>query len=86
MDTWVRLLYELAATFHAWQKNRYKLVELVAPLYYGRVASFVNQSKDMDSKQAEELVEEQAQYFEDNKTYLLEQWENRDKKSIPETI
>ncbi len=86
MDTWVRLLYELAATYHAWQKNRYKLVELVAPLYYGRVASFVNQTKDMNSKEAEDLVEEQAQYFEDNKKYLLEHWENRDKKPIPETI
>ncbi|HHO75198.1 MAG TPA: glycosyltransferase family 2 protein [Deltaproteobacteria bacterium] len=86
IDTWVRLLYELAATYHAWRKNRYKLVELVAPLYYGRVASFVNQTKDMDSKQAEDLVELQAQRFEDNKKYLLEQWENKDKKSIPETI
>ncbi|HOO47646.1 MAG TPA: glycosyltransferase [Deltaproteobacteria bacterium] len=86
MDTWVRLLYELAATYHAWQKNRYKLVELVAPLYYGRVASFVNQTKDMNSKEAEDLVEEQAQYFEDNKKYLLAYWDNKDKESIPETI
>ncbi|HOO37411.1 MAG TPA: glycosyltransferase [Deltaproteobacteria bacterium] len=77
METWVRILYELAATFHAWPKNRYKLVELVAPLYYGRVASFVNQSRDMSSKEAEELVEEQAESFEQHKGYLVEMWDQK---------
>jgi glycosyltransferase involved in cell wall biosynthesis len=77
IETWVRILYELAATFHAWQTNRYKLVELVEPLYYGRVASFVNQSRDMDSRQAEELVEAQALSFEEHKDYLLHLWDER---------
>ncbi len=77
IETWVQILYELAATFHAWKTNRYKLVELVEPLYYGRVASFMNQSKDMDSRQAEELVEEQARSFEDQKDYLVEMWEEK---------
>jgi glycosyltransferase involved in cell wall biosynthesis len=82
MDTWVKILYELAATYHAWPKNRYKLIELVAPLYYGRVASFVNQSKDMNSEQAELLVEEQAQYFEDHKKYLVQMWEQKNKHPV----
>ncbi|HPS92936.1 MAG TPA: glycosyltransferase [Deltaproteobacteria bacterium] len=80
VDTWVRILYELAATFHVWQKNRNKLIDLMVPLYYARVASFVNMSRDMNSQQAEDLVEEQAQLFEDHKDYLLKVW---DEKSRP---
>ena len=77
IETWVKILYELAATFHAWKSNRYKLVELVEPLYYGRVASFVNQSRRMSSQEAEDLVEEQAGRFEDNKDYLISIWDHK---------
>ena len=75
--TWVQILYELAATFHAWTHNRMHLIELVTPLYYGRVASFVNQTLEMTSQQAEELVEEQAQEFETHKDYLIQLWDQK---------
>jgi glycosyltransferase involved in cell wall biosynthesis len=76
-DIWVQILYELAATFHAWSVNRLKLIELVTPLYYARVASFVRQSWDMSSQEAENLVEEQALKFEEQKTYLIKVWEKK---------
>ena len=76
-DTWVHILYELAATFHAWTVNRNKLIDLVTPLYYARVASFVRQSANMSSQEAEALVEEQARTFEEHKTYLVKVWEER---------
>jgi hypothetical protein len=76
-DAWVRILYELAATFHLWTANRLKLVELVTPLYYARVASFVKQSWDMSSQEAENLVEEQAVKFEKHKDYLIEVWDKK---------
>jgi glycosyltransferase involved in cell wall biosynthesis len=76
-DAWVQILYELAATFHAWKVNQTKLIDLVTPLYYGRVASFVRQTWDMSSKEAEQLVEEQAQSFEDHKDYLIKVWDQK---------
>jgi glycosyltransferase involved in cell wall biosynthesis len=77
VSTWVHVLYETAATFHHWAYNRTQLVNLVTPLYLGRVASFINQTKKMNSFQAEEVVEEQAQVFEDNKGYLIEIWDKK---------
>ncbi len=74
VKTWVLVLYELAGTFHHWQHNRTQLVNLVTPLYLGRVASFINQTRKMTSSQAEEIVEEQAQVFEEQKDYLLQVW------------
>jgi hypothetical protein len=70
-DSWVRILYELAAAFHAWSANRYRLIDMMTPLYYARVASFVRQSWQMSSQEAEELVEDQAMKFEENKEYLI---------------
>ncbi len=75
IDVWVNILYELASTFHHWPHNRYKLLELATPLYYGRVASFVNTTREMDSAQAEAVVEKQAQAFEDNKGFLINMWQ-----------
>ncbi|MFB0520063.1 MAG: glycosyltransferase [Desulfatiglandales bacterium] len=80
VKTWVMVLYETAATFHHWTHNRTQLVNLVTPLYLGRVASFINQTRDMNSSQAEEVVEEQAQVFEDYKDYLIQLWDDRDKE------
>jgi len=77
IEVWVKILYELAATFHAWPQNRNKLIDLMVPLYYGRVASFVNKSLNMSSEDAEKLVEEQAQLFEDYKDYLVQMWDRK---------
>lgn len=80
-DAWVQILYELAATFHSWKINRYKLIDLMTPLYYARVASFVKQSWEMSSIEAEKLVEEQAMKFEQHKGYLISKWD--EKVSLP---
>jgi len=83
LETWIQILYELAATFHAWKRNRFKIVELVTPLYYARVASFVRQTRDMSSEEAEKLVEEQALKFEEQKDYLIRVWDERPKVADP---
>jgi glycosyltransferase involved in cell wall biosynthesis len=80
-DVWVRVLYELAATFHHWTANRNKLLDLMTPLYFARVASFVRQSWDMSSREAEELVEDQALKFEAKKDYLIKVWSQKPAKN-----
>ena len=76
-DAWAKILYELAATFHLWSVNRNKLLDTMTPLYFARVASFVRQSWEMSSQEAEALVEEQAQKFEDQKDYLVQVWDQK---------
>jgi len=83
-DVWVKILYELAYTFHAWQINRHKLIDLMTPLYYCRVASFIRESRDMSSQEAEALVEDQALKFEEQKDYLIHLWDKKSEK-IAET-
>ncbi len=79
-SVWGQTLYELAATFHSWSTNRSKLLDLMTPLYFARVASFVRQSWEMSSQEAEFLVEEQALKFEEHKDYLIEVWDKKSKQ------
>jgi len=74
-EIWAKILYDLAAAFHHWQGNRELMVSLMTPLYFARVASFVNRTRDMDNVQAEEIVEEQAEVFENLKDYLIQRWD-----------
>ncbi len=81
IETWVKILYELAATFHNWPKNRGRLMDVMTPLYQGRVASFINRTWEMNSIEAEQVVEEQAQAFEDHKDYLIKVWDEKKAES-----
>ena len=50
---------------------------MMTPLYFARVASFVRQSWEMSSQEAEALVEEQAVKFEEQKEYLIKVWDQK---------
>jgi hypothetical protein len=76
-SVWVQILYELAATYHLWEVNRNKLLDLMTPLYFARVASFVRQCWEMSTAEAEALVEDQAVKFEDQKDYLIKIWNEK---------
>jgi hypothetical protein len=70
---WAHIVYDFASTYNRWSRDRYKLVETMTPLYYGRVAAFVNHTKDMTTAEVEQnVVERQATVFEEEKPYLLE--------------
>jgi hypothetical protein len=77
VEDWTKIIYDFAVTFHRWKRDRGKLVEIMRPLYYARVASFINRTKNMTTHQAEEIIEQQAQTFEDLKPYLLKIWEKK---------
>lgn len=74
-DDWAKIVYDFAATFHRWKKDRKNLVDIMRPLYYARVASFINRTKDMTTQEAEEVIDQQAQTFESLKPYLLQIWD-----------
>jgi len=73
-ECWARIVYNLAAAFHHWKGNRQLIVDLMTPLYFARVASFVNCTRDMSDQEAEKVVEEQAEIFEQTKGYLVKCW------------
>jgi len=70
-DEWVKLVYDSAAAFRKFGKD---VVEAMIPLYFSRVAGFVEETKDMDSEEAENVIEKQLERFFDMKGYLVKKW------------
>jgi hypothetical protein len=75
VDLWVTTVYDFAVAYAKWQGDRDQLVDMLVPIYLGRVAGFVNQSRDLSTADAEKIFDAQAQRFEELKPYLLEKWD-----------
>jgi hypothetical protein len=75
-ELWSKIVYDFAAAFHHWKRNHVQLVDVMSPLYYARVASFVNETRELSNIETEEVIEEQAAVFESLKPYLLEKWQS----------
>jgi len=76
-DLWVRILFEFGATFHHRSTARRQVIEVLSPLYFARVASFMNRTRRLSNEDAEAVVEEQAKVFELRKPYLVSMWNNQ---------
>ncbi len=74
-DLWVHVVYEFAAAYQRWSGDRHQLLDMLVPIYFARVAGFVNQTREMTSAQAEKIVDEQARRFEELKDSLIRRWD-----------
>jgi hypothetical protein len=72
---WTKILYDFAYIYQQWQRNKRRLVDIITPLYFGRVKSYCQQVMNLTSDEAEEVVQNQARIFEENKSYLLKRFE-----------
>lgn len=75
---WAKIVYDFAFIYQTWSRNRRRLVDIIAPLYFGKVGSFCQQVADMDSEEAEKVIEKEAQVFEKLKSYLVEKFKSWD--------
>jgi glucosylglycerate synthase len=81
VDVWVRAVYDFAVSHHrlapAAEDRRIALLEALTPLYFGRTAGLVADTRAMDETAFEDYIEAQARVFEREKPYLVEQWHAR---------
>jgi len=73
--TWARILYDLIVTARDQPARIDAFVAALVPIYFGRVASFVIENRDLTTERAEDQVERQARELERLKPYLLERWD-----------
>ncbi|MBC7189940.1 hypothetical protein H5U35_07010, partial [Candidatus Aerophobetes bacterium] len=81
---WVKIIYDFAVAYKVFSATQEeenpsnspveKVVSSLVPIYFGRTASFVLETKDMSTSQAEEVVEKVCLQFEEMKPYLIERW------------
>lgn len=73
-EAWVDTIYSFAAASHRKTMNREHLLRSLTPLYIGRVASFVMETKDSSASEVEEKIERLCQVFENKKKDLIRIW------------
>jgi hypothetical protein len=74
-ELWIRCLFDALLAFQRPGVDREALLAGLTGLYFGRVASFINEATDLTDEQAERLVESQAREFEDLKPWLVRAWQ-----------
>lgn len=72
---WARLVYDFAVAFHRDDLDPDAVVAALVPVYFGRVAAFAEETRELDTAAAELVVERQAAVFEEEKTRLVAAWE-----------
>jgi glucosylglycerate synthase len=71
---WARIVYDFLLASKQRPGETGQLVGALVPLYFARVASFIEEARDLGTDAAEQLVERQASIFEGLKTALLARW------------
>jgi len=82
IDLWVKVVYDFTIAYKNNRKSTSsnaeditnKLVSSLVPLYFGRTASFVIETRYMSDYEAEEVTERLCNEFERMKPYLIERW------------
>ena len=73
-EAWVHTIYDFACAFHAAGINRDHLLKSLVPLYLGRTASFVLETRDAGAAEVEAILESLCRTYEELKPYLKQRW------------
>jgi hypothetical protein len=71
---WARIVFDFLIASKQRPAETQRYVGALVPLYFARVASFIEEAKDLDTERAEAVVERQAAVFEKLKPELIARW------------
>jgi hypothetical protein len=77
-ELWVRTVYEFAAAYHQSVISRDHIIQALAPLFRGRVFTFLVENRNGSAVDVEDNIEGLCLEFERMKPYLLEIWNGRE--------
>jgi hypothetical protein len=77
-ELWVRTVYEFAAAFQKSVINRDHIIQALAPLFRGRVFTFVVENRNGSARDVADNIESLCLEFERLKPYLLEIWKSKE--------
>ncbi len=75
-ELWIKSLFDFVLAYkkHTDGLSPDEIIEALVPIYYARVASFVRRTYNLDSHEAEEVINQQCSVFEKLKPYLVSRW------------
>ncbi len=76
-ELWVQTVYEFAAAYRKSVISRDHIIQALAPLFRGRVFTFVTENRNASADDVEDNIEGLCLEFERLKPYLLQMWKSR---------
>lgn len=73
-ELWAKTVYEFAASYHRPPISRDHIIQALAPLYRGKVYTFLIKNRDASGEEIENDIEALCLTFERLKPYLLALW------------
>ena len=73
-NLWARILFNFAIAYRNNEVDRNQLIKALIPFYYSRVLSYVNKTRNLETRESEEYLENVSRVFESEKYYLIERW------------
>ena len=79
LELWIKSLYDFATAYTKQTNGLHaaEVIDALVPIYYAMIASFVRQTRNLNSHQAEDVINQQCTVFEKLKTYLIDTWNSR---------
>ncbi|MBZ5686642.1 MAG: hypothetical protein LAP86_16545 [Acidobacteriia bacterium] len=77
-ELWVRTVYEFAAAYQKSVINRDHVIQALAPLFRGRVFTFVVENRNESARDVAKNIEGLCLEFERLKPYLLDMWKSKE--------
>lgn len=77
-ELWVRTIYEFAASYRKAVINRDHIIQALAPLFRGRVFTFLVENRNSSANDVENNIEGLCLEFERLKPDLLQMWKSRE--------
>jgi len=77
-ELWVKTVYEFAAAYRKSVINRDHIIQALAPLFRGRVYTFVVENRNGSANDVANNIEALCLEFERLKPYLLEMWKSKE--------
>jgi glucosylglycerate synthase len=74
-ELWSRIVFDFAVVYNKGENDPDKVVAALLPLYYGRTATILRETGGK-LEAVEQAIQEQAQAFENQKTYLVRRWQS----------
>jgi glycosyltransferase involved in cell wall biosynthesis len=79
-DLWARVLFDYIVAYRDMAEQRSLLLQSLIPIYFIRTLGFVNDTRDMSTKEAEDFLEEECRVMEQEIYYLIAKWNQTPRK------
>jgi len=79
-DLWARILFDFIVAFRDEYDKRSQLLKSLIPIYYLRTLGYINATRKLDTKDAEDFLENECLLMESEKYYLIAKWNQTPRK------